>query len=157
MKIKLDDFSKHLQKQLKEAVDHVTSKTFLTQLGNELKEDIQKRTRLGYGVEEPLGKQSKFKALAESTKKSRKYKKKQGKLSGLSSPAKSNLTETGEMVDDMYVSTKVNLLQLKLKDQKNRDKAQWNEEKGRTFLNVSDSQYKTLIKKIQAAITKKLK
>lgn len=157
MKIKLDDFAKHLQDKLQDAVDHVTSKTYMNELGNDLIKDIQKRTRLGYGVEESLGKQAKFKPLAESTKKSRKYKKRKGELSGDTSPAKSNLTETGDMVKDLYIQTKLNKLELKLKTQLSRDKAGWNEEKGRTFLNISGPQYKQLVKTIQKTISEKLK
>lgn len=157
MRVKLNDFPKHLQKQLKEAVDHVTSKSYLKEVGTELAEDIKKRTRLGYGVAESLDRQKKFKPLAASTKKARKGMKKRGTLSGDTSPSKSNLTMTGEMVDDLFVETRIGVISLRLKKAFSKKKAKWNKEKGRSFLEVSRSQYNSLVKKLQKDILNKLK
>lgn len=64
-------------------------------------EIVVKRTRLGYGVFNHLGPKGKFMPLAASTVKSRTRKAQMGMLSGLTKPKRSNLTETGQMLDSV--------------------------------------------------------
>ncbi len=62
---------------------------------------VVKRTRLGYGVFKHLGPKGKFMPLAPLTIKARTHKSKMGMLSGLTRPKRSNLTETGQMLDSI--------------------------------------------------------
>jgi hypothetical protein len=62
---------------------------------------IRIRTRLGSGVKSVGGTKQALKPLADSTKENRKRLKIQGKLSSLTSPGKSNLTMTGQMLESL--------------------------------------------------------
>jgi hypothetical protein len=64
-------------------------------------EIIVKRTRLGYGVFKHLGPRGKFMALADRTVEARKKMKTMGMLSSLTTPKRSNLTATGQMLDSV--------------------------------------------------------
>jgi hypothetical protein len=66
-----------------------------------LAEDIKKRTRLGYGVENNGDEKEKFKPLKSSTKESKKRHQAKGQLSEYTSPNKSNLTDTGRMTENI--------------------------------------------------------
>ncbi len=92
----LDAFNKKIQKALDELIGPKTLKT----IGNFEAGLIKKRSRLGYGVPKDLGPKQKFADLATSTVKARKKK----KLAGETTAKKSNLTETGQLLNDLVSS-----------------------------------------------------
>lgn len=100
--------AKELSQQIKDLVKKITkeleqtvkSKAFYDEIGEEVSTQIRKRTRLGYGIGGAES-QVKLKPTAPSTKKSKEYKKKKGKLSDQTTPKKSNLTDTGQLLDSI--------------------------------------------------------
>jgi len=94
---------------IKKIRDKILKKTFtrsnLEKIAESIKDDIKKRTRLGYGVENNGDRKKKLAPLAESTKKSKRRRK--GQLSNQTTPSRSNLTDTGEMLDSLDSSAKV--------------------------------------------------
>lgn len=99
-----NDFEKELQDfadKVNKALNYLVEPKSLRSLGAKEAEVIKRRTRLGYGVPEDGGPKDKFANLKDSTKLSRKYKGRQGKLSDQTSPNKSNLTSTGKMIDSI--------------------------------------------------------
>lgn len=89
------------RKQVEQALGELISQSTLGPIAIETKNIIQRRTRLGKGVEESGAPKTPLAALAESTKQSRKYKKARGVLSDKTSANKSNLTETSEMLGSL--------------------------------------------------------
>lgn len=95
------NFKRKIENALREAQKDIKKKRVLDPIGEGLADEIKKRTRLGYGVDRNGGRQQKLKPLKDSTRKSRAYMKRKGKLHPDTSPAKSNLTMTGEMTDSI--------------------------------------------------------
>lgn len=95
------NFKRKIEKALREAQKNIKKKRVLDPIGEKLADEIKKRTRLGYGVDGNGGRQQKLKPLKDSTRRSRKYMKNAGKLHPETSPARSNLTMTGDMTDSI--------------------------------------------------------
>lgn len=153
--MKWDDFVKDFAKLANKALDEVSDKDAMDDIGGELVEDIKKRTRLGQGVDKSLGRQSKFKPLAASTKKSRGYKSKRGELKGRTTPAKSNLTETGDMLNSLDHKASKGNVTVDVSS-KEADKAEYVSE-DRPFMNISKAQDRKIKKKIEEDLAKQLK
>lgn len=81
-------------RKVKRANRKLSSNQELSKIGNQTIEQIQLRTRLGKGVEESNGRESRLEPLAPSTKRQRKRK-------GIARPNRSYLTETGQMLDSI--------------------------------------------------------
>jgi len=138
-----------LKLKLDNAVKSLLTPKFMGELADNIKTDIIKRTKLGYGVEKSEGPQSKLKPLSPEYKKARK----ELQLGEFASPAKSNLTLTGDMLNDLKSKVTETKVTIFLGSQFSKDKAKWNAERGRTFMNIS----KTQIAKLTSLITLKLK
>jgi len=119
---------------------------------------IKLRTRLGMGVSKDGGDKKALKKLASSTKVSRVRKSKTGKLSSDTSPGKSNLTETGQLLDSIEVIS-ISKGQVRIGPKGKRRDGLSNPEvagyvtaQGRPFNNLS----KVEIKRIQDQMTRDL-
>lgn len=144
-KIPIDKLPQELKKQLEYAIAEVTSISSMKEIGDTLTEEIYRRTKLGYGVQDSGGQQSKLKPLTDSYKKQRKYK----PLAPDTTLSKSNLTQTGEMLDDLSCKASDSKVTIGFNTDLSLKKAGWQVEQGRTFLNVTGTQInnlKTLIK-----------
>jgi hypothetical protein len=142
-----DDINKVL-KQI-EALRDKAEKEF-TKTGNEAVELIKKRTRLGYGVDKPRGTKTKLKKLNSDYVASRK----RNRPTGPTTPAKSNLTQSGDMLDDLEAKKQTSTrYEITFKRKESRDKAEW-VSKDRAFNNLSKSEIKQLAKKLQDRINK---
>jgi len=89
----LNAFNKKIQK----ALDELVSPKELNKIGNFEAGLIKRRSRLGYGVPKDLSAKEKFKELRPKTVAARKRK----KLASETTPNKSNLTETGQLLNDL--------------------------------------------------------
>lgn len=129
---------------------------------------IVKRTRLGYGVNKEFAAKSKLNALDYNNPENPRYKtfRKTFKFLDRSTttPNKSNLTLTGQMlasvdiVDEQRrtISTKITLAPKGNRwdisesnadiSESNADIAKYNAEKGRTFMNVSELEYRQILR-----------
>lgn len=110
---------------------------------------IVKRTRLGYGVDKNFGIKSRLKSLSQRYKE---FRKKYPKLASSTSPGKSNLTLTGQMLNSVKI--------LKEQDGKivigpsgrrndglsNLEVANFQENQGRTFNRISELEYRQVIR-----------
>lgn len=127
-----------------------------------LAEDIKKRTRLGYGTKTNNGPKGKFIELAPSTKKQRARHKQSGDLSSFSTPNKSNLSDTGEMVDSIKGRGKSDYQgEVYLEGDRNNEIAEYHEEGTskmpmRPFLHADSSMVKRLTDFIYRDIIGKL-
>jgi len=90
---------KFLGKKIKGKMIKALNKQFMLKAGNELSEDIRRRTRLGFGVKDIGRPRRKLKPLAQITKIYRREF--QNKMSSLTKPSRSNLTFTGQLLDSL--------------------------------------------------------
>jgi len=109
---------KKIGKSLADAVKAATNKLQMLKYGLFASSQIKTRTRLGYGVSEHGAKREKLAQLQDSTIRQRggkvsykegkrsvkKNKKAKAKLSELTTPSKSNLTNTAQMIDSIGVN-----------------------------------------------------
>ena len=92
---------KAIQQAVARAAQDGLSKQALSPIAEKCADLIRVRTRRGSGVSTFGGAKTKLAGLADSTKDSRDRKKKQGKLSSLTTPGRSNLTETSQMLESL--------------------------------------------------------
>ena len=98
-----EDTLEGLKKSLNKMSDSLdkTKDKMLDKIGDLMVKSVKKRTIDGKGLKEHNSTLTDFKPLSKSTIKSREYKAKKGKLSQDTKPDKSNLIETGKMVEQI--------------------------------------------------------
>lgn len=154
--------NKIVEKKVAEALKLAFSKNNLDSLGEEIVRFMKGRVRTGFGVEGHKKKKVRLKPLKASTVASRRRKKRGGGLSGLTSPKKSNLTESGDMLDDLSFKSsnpgtdKANL-SIDFQTEEEARKAEWHHEGAgnlpeRKFMYLSDKEVKKVSVQIQEYI-----
>ncbi len=159
-----------LKRKIETARDKVLDE--IEDVGEDAAALIKKRTRLGYGVSEHGARKEKLKPLADSYKKQRRgeitFRKKDGytypikprekpKLSSNTTAKRSNLTYSGEMLDDLHAKkTKTNTVEITFKTKESKKKAEYVSET-RPFNFLSSSEIKQIREKIQKRIENILK
>jgi hypothetical protein len=95
-------------KAMRDALGSVTKELLsvenMRRYGQMAADMIKLRTRLGDGVSAEGEDKQRLKPLAESTKQARKRMQKRGKLSDLTTPNRSNLTATAQLLDSVQVT-----------------------------------------------------
>jgi hypothetical protein len=137
----------------RKVLNEMTKRSNMIELGNEGKRLIQRRTRLGGGVKEHSGNRTKLKALSEPYKKQRK----RMKLDSTARPAKSNLTQTGEMLREISVKSIRKSTELYFKTSDAKNKAEWTQDAGRKFFFFSKPEVRQLTKILNEKLLKILK
>lgn len=138
----MSDIEVAIRKKVEEKLALLLSPQTLNTVGATFAEQIKKRTRLGYGVPDPGVAQEKLKPLSDDYKKWRKENK--SKLSDATTPAKSNLTQTGEMLDSITYRVEGRSVILFFSNAFAKYKAWANTERGRPFFTLSKAERKQL-------------
>lgn len=134
-----------LLKRLESIKLDLYKKNNMLELGKEAARLIKKRTRLGWGVSDHEAKKGKLKVLSASYKKARGKKRPKGPTSA----SKSNLTNTGEMLDSLKASVKKDgQVEIGFSNSDSEKKAGW-VSKDRPFNYISSSEFKQLRKFLQ--------
>ena len=142
------DFSKELQQAMLKTLRSLSSKSAMKLLGEDFVKDLKKSLRLGRAAKEFNGSASTIKKLSKPYKDQRRRLKGKGLLHNETTPAKSNLTQTGEMIDDINTKARKREVTVGFKSRSSRDKAKWNTDSGRPFMNVSKGQFKRIVRKL---------
>lgn len=138
-----------LSKEIASSIDKTFDAKFMREVGEEAKRLIFLRTKLGYGVDKQGGQKQKLKALSPFYVELRKLLAKDGDLHSSTTPKKSNLTNTGQMLDSLKIKRAVNGL-VWLGPMGYRDVGLTNEEvanrvsKDRPFMFLSDLEEKKI-------------
>jgi hypothetical protein len=149
-------------KKIEKAVDDNLNVEALGQLGVEAVNIVRKRTRLGYGVKKEFGQREKLADLSPRYVESRKM---FAGLAAYTSPKKSNLTRTGQMLESLGVTVRGSTVIIRPEGTRtdglrNEDVARWNQEGAigqrrdgslwvrpeRVFLNISGNEYNKLLR-----------
>lgn len=149
----LKDFPEKLKALMDAVKDKLTSKDSMQELGDEAAQLIKKRTRLGYGLDKQGGVKQKLKPLSESYKRERKA----TGVASSTSPSKSNLTNTGAMLDNIGATASKGKVTIGFDDKFQEQKAEWVAEGGRPFNNLSEAELKQLRDKLEVKIKAELK
>ena len=113
----------------------------------EIPETIRRRTATGKGVSE-----KKLKALKKLSPRYVKFRKTYPNLSTETTPKKSNLTLTGDMLSKMRGSRVGTVLTFFFADKFSNDKARWNREKGRNFFELAESEKNGIMRKMSKTL-----
>lgn len=150
VKVDVKKFTDRIERLLKEAVSPRT----IRPIAEELTNIIVKRTRLGYGVKNNFGKREKLRASGPGGGFKPSYLKRRlrGPLDSTTSPRKLNLTFTGQLLRSVSV-IKAQEGKIVIGPTGNRDDghtneqiARYNADQGRIFLNVSDLEFKQILR-----------
>jgi hypothetical protein len=90
-----------LAQVLEKAFSEVRRPETMKRLGDIASEMIKLRAKLGYGVPGEGQERERLKPLADATRESKRAKARRGDLSSNTSPTKSNLTDTGQMLESI--------------------------------------------------------
>lgn len=99
--LKKFDQAEKMAKAFSEAMIEIRKPETMMRFGAKAADMIKLRTRLGSGVGKPGDEKGKLKKLKPNTVEERKRLQDKGKLSDLTTPGKSNLTRTGQLLDSM--------------------------------------------------------
>lgn len=172
VKINLSNISKKITDKINKSVKFSVDR----ELAEKTADQIRTRTRLGFGVDEN-GRQERLKPLAESYREQRKgniafftnqfgvkipfVPKTKPKLSSLTTPSKSNLTNTSQMLDSIKGKAKngvmfISITGLRRDGFTNKEIADFVEDQGRTFFNLTNAEKNQLAREIKNRILKNL-
>lgn len=135
-----------IERAFKDALQKTLSKSVQEEIAKEMADTVRIRSQLGSGVSKVGGRKEKFKAL------STKYVEQRKEFPGLSdktTPRKSNVTRTGQMIDSLTGVGKSGGFEIKPEGRRDDGKtnervAGYVEENGRPFLNFTDTELKKL-------------
>ena len=140
-----DKFLKEITRATKAMEALTQDKEFLDIIAKEVVDIIKKRTRLGYSVDSQGGSKQKLNPLS---KKYVEHRQKTG-VSGPGTPARSNLTYTGQMLDDLTAEVFDRFITFKFDSDESETKAMYVTEQGRPFMNLSQSEINQVRQLIQ--------
>ena len=173
VKVKVSNIERLISEKLKKAVSASVDKSLARKLAN----TIKIRTQLGFGTD-GSGKQSRLKPLSDSYKKQRKgeiafFTNEYGQvipydpdyvqpLYSKTTPSKSNLTRTGEMLESLRGFVNDNTITVQVTGIRddgltNREVLEYTEEDGRPFLYMTNAEKNELIRELKNRIMKNLK
>lgn len=163
----MDKVFEEIKRMVDKATDKAVSKNFLGALGKILSKDIKVRTRSGLGTEEAKdgGRLKRLEPLnSEPYKKQRKRDK---NLSTKTSPSKSNLTRTGQLLDSIISRVKGKKIEISFKEGrkpdkygktvKNDDIVTWQETQRRPFFYISAPEQTRIDRLVRKKIEQELK
>jgi hypothetical protein len=142
---------KEFQKAMELGLTSGISKKEMREIGDIIADLVRTRTRLGFGVNAVGTPKVPLKPLAESTKKARRRNR---NLSPLTSPSKSNLTQTGALLESLSViESSLREGYLEIGPQGSRKHGSLNNEevgkavaqRGRSFTPLSSTELKRLV------------
>ncbi len=168
----------NIEKKIEDKIQKSVTASLDRELAQETADQVRKRTQLGFGVDEN-GKQVKLKPLSESYRAQRRgdvafYRDSQGRLrafepnvppnlSSQTTPAKSNLTRLGEMLKSLTGRVKDNQILINVKGRRkdgsgltNEEVAEYVEAQGRRFLDLTNGEKNSLIRKIKERVLRNL-
>lgn len=148
---------KKLNIQINALIEGVIRRETMSEVGELVRDLVKSRTKKGFGVAEPEGKATRLKGLSESYKKRRRTLKKQGKLDQSTSPTKSNLTQTSQMLDSVKSKASTAKAEVFLDNEKAQRKAELQANDNREFMNLSKSEVNKIKKLLEQKIIDDIK
>lgn len=161
-----------IQREIEDAVKTTTGPRMMMRLGNEAIKRIQTRTRLGRGVAYGSGERPKSTPLKPLSEAYREYRtrvrkadgqrKKRISLSPLTSPGKSNLTFTGQMLSNIkLIEAKQGYFELGIVGERedgltNEEVAEFVAKGGREFFDLTEPEVEGLRAIIRLDLTKRV-
>lgn len=148
---------KDLKKALDRVINGLGDQAQMSKIAKKATEQVHDRTKKGFGVDKHEGPKKRLKGLKDSYKTKRKKLKRQGRLADDTTPSKSNLTKSGAMLDNIKYEAKKGEATVYISGGKNKQKATYQANAGRTFMNLSKNEAKELVNIIEKEINDDIK
>lgn len=143
-------------KGLKLLMKKMNSKSTLSSIGEFAVDTIYKRTKSGSGVDDDKSSSPKRKKLNPLTSKPYIKKRKKSKLGPFGTPRKSNLTFTGQMLENLFYKIVGSKVTVSVKNSPRSDSKSTNK-KVSEYVSEAGRPFLALAKKEQGLLTKKVK
>jgi hypothetical protein len=157
------DLTELIAKPIQKAVQKAVNRSNMSKDAKLMAREMRIRTRLGKGVDRQGGRLKRLKPIKESTITNRKRTKAKGKLHPHTSPRKSNLTETGKLLDGLDgISPRNGEAKIVMRENRrdgalNADIVQGQEDMGRSFMHLSFGEVKRFQRRIRERVLKLIK
>lgn len=148
---------KDLNIRLRQLVSGVVDRETMGKVADRAKELVTDRTRKGFGVEAEGAPKTRLKGLSESYKKQRRRLRKQGKLDNSTTPGKSNLTQSGQMLKSLKTRASNGQAEVFLGNEEAKTKAKHQADSGRKFMNLSKTEQREIKKIIETELINDIK
>ena len=145
-------------RQIQIRIQRIIKGFSMRKIADEAADRIRVRTRLGFGVKNGVrgGKRVKLKRLTSEQYK--KFRKRFRGLSGQTTPKRSNLTLTGELLDSIISRFRGNKAMLEFKNpERNNTIVEGQADMGRHFFELTDKEVKGLQNQIKRDLIKQLR
>jgi hypothetical protein len=153
-----NDISKIIESKIKKLVN----KQLMEFIGERVKDIIRKRTKIGYGITSESKTRSVSKKLKPLSSAYVKYRKKVGVKGEYGSPERSNLTNTGQMLDAIKVTAQQAKVLVEIAETTRDEGNITNKEvakyvsKDRLFFGLTKQEYQLLVRDVQEYIKRRL-
>lgn len=155
---------KRFQDALESVIKELSGRKSLNKIGKLGVKLIRTRTKLGKGVDRTGGTARALKPLKRSYIEQRKRDRAKGKLHRSTSPSKSNLTRTDQMLNSLDFQIRGNSIDIEPSDDRrsdsdltNQEVADFVESQGRKFLNLSGNEIKQIIQSVRKDLIRLVK
>lgn len=146
---------RQVKERFASAVKGVHTPEYMKEVGDFAAKRIKTRTKLGWSVKDTGAQKERMKPLKQTSVEQRKKMLEQGRLSGLTTPKKSNLTRTGQLLDSIRPKNATRST-VKVGPTGQRDDGKTNQrvgeyvsDAGRPFNNLSDAERQAVTDKIR--------
>jgi len=155
---KFTDFLKDVKQAADKAVTEARKKENMARYAQLGADRIRVRTRLGFGVSSEGAGTQRLPRIKDGTIKNRQRTKNRGQLSEFTTPGRSNLTETGELLDAIQGSSSadgtadITLAEDRTDGKSNNDIVEFLAAKGFEFFHLSNAEIKGIEKEVTETV-----
>ena len=151
-----NSFTRQFTGQFRNALNKAFDNQYLNRIGAQIVNQIQVRTRSGFGVARNGARQNRLRGLSPRYIEARREARKSGVLSNITTPARSNLTYTGNMIESIYYQLRRSRLVFGFNNPEAIRVAEEVQSRGRPFFNLSSTEINKLTRQFNARLRTRL-
>ena len=138
-----DDFTRRFSRDIDNAIDKSFDSSYLREVGSQIVNQIQVRTRSGFGVARNDTRQTRLRALSTNYIELRRFARSVGLLANTTTPGRSNLTFTGNMLGSIRYRVEKRSINFSFSNQEAEETAEEVQVR-RPFFNLSSTEIRNL-------------
>ena len=146
------DFSRNFTRDIDRAIDESFDTNYLNQIGSQITDQIRIRTRAGFGVKSNGARQQRLRRLSPNYVETRRFARSIGLLSDATSPRRSNLTFSGNMLDSIIHTVSNRNINFAFSNKRAEEVAEEVQTRGRPFFNLSGPEINKLTRQFNNRI-----
>lgn len=143
-----DTFTRNIERAIDQALDD----NYLKGVGRDTVRQIQVRTRSGFGVASNGASQRRLRPLSSQYVEARRFARSLGILSETTTPQRSNLTFSGNMLESINYRVNNRRIMFGFSNQRAEDVAEEVQSRGRPFFNLSNTEIRNLTRQFNSRL-----